>query len=203
MRKQYDIAPDECIVGFVGRLTRDKGIVDLVESFERLARQGKRIHLLLVGDFESGDPVPESIVNRIDRNPNITRTGFAKDTAPYYSLFNILVFPSYREGFPNVPMEAAAAGLPVVGYRATGTVDAVVDQVTGTLVPVGSQIALSDAMEKYLNDPQLGLAHGHAGRRRVKEHFRQEVVWDSLYEIYRELLVQKGLQCPVKLPIAA
>lgn len=176
------------VVGFVGRFTKDKGIAELVEAFGQVGERHPEARLLLVGDFEDGDRVGELARSRIEANPRILTPGFVPDPAPAYALMDVLAFPSHREGFPNVPLEAAAAGLPVVGARATGTVDALVDGETGKLVPVGDVAALADALDGYLADPDLGRWHGAAGRRRVEAHFTNELVWANLFDAIDRLL---------------
>jgi glycosyltransferase involved in cell wall biosynthesis len=193
LRSHLGIAAHAPVIGFVGRFTKDKGIVDLVQAFDQVRSWAPDIRLLLVGDFESGDPVPEVTAHRIHTDPAIVRTGFVSDAAPYYGVMDILAFPSYREGFPNAPLEAAAAARPVVGYSATGTVDAIQDSVTGALVALGDVAALSEALRRYVVDPRLRAKHGMAGRARVQREFRQQNVWEALYREYARLLTEKGL----------
>jgi glycosyltransferase involved in cell wall biosynthesis len=189
------------VVGFVGRWTHDKGLLDLTEAFfGPVSERFPEARLLLVGKFESGDPVPEAVRHRLLTDERVVRPGFADDVAPLYALMDVLAFPSYREGFPNVPLEAAASAVPVAAYASTGTVDAVVDGETGILVPTGDREALAAAIVRYLEEPDLRQRHGTVGRRRAERDFRREVVWDAWRELYRELLAENGLPSPAGFP---
>jgi glycosyltransferase involved in cell wall biosynthesis len=123
-------------------------------------------------------------------------TGFVNDTAPYYTAFDLLVFPSHREGLPNVPLEAAAAGRPTAGFAATGTVDAVRNGETGTLVAVGDVAGLTDAVRRYLSDQVLLARHGQKAVQCVRTDFRREVIWQELADLYRKELRAHGLPIP-------
>jgi len=114
----------------------------------------------------------------------------------YYSLLDVIAFPSYSEGFPNVLLEAAAMELPVVAAKVTGSVDAVQDQVTGTLVPVRDAQSLERALMNYLQDRELRLKHGRAARTRVLREFRPQPVWEAVHREYEMLLEAKGIRFP-------
>ena len=194
LRERLSLPAGTPVVGFVGRFTRDKGIAELVEAFDLLRATRPDLRLLLVGAPEPGDPVAPGVLARIAADPAIRAPGFLPDPAASYALMSVFAFPSRREGFPNVPLEAAAAGLPVVAARATGSVDAVVDGETGRLVPLGDARALADALGRYLDDPGLAAAHGAAGQRRAHDDFAPERIWDGLDALYRRLLADRPVR---------
>jgi glycosyltransferase involved in cell wall biosynthesis len=187
-RIAHGIPPDALVLGFVGRIVRDKGITDLVDSWCRLREEFPRLHLLLVGPLEPQDPLPEVVNNVLRSDTRIHLTGCQSDPAPLYAAMDVVVLPTYREGFPNVPLEAAAMTLPVVATRIPGCIDAVEHGVNGTLVPPRDPSALSAAIRAYLERPELRRRHGLAGRERVLRDFTQETLWDALYLEYVRLL---------------
>jgi glycosyltransferase involved in cell wall biosynthesis len=167
------------VIGFIGRIAGDKGIADLLSALEELRRERPDIVLLIVGVDFAGD-VDAGISARLrDAGDAVRCVAHVADTAPYYPLMTVLGFPSRREGFPNVPLEAAASCVPTVGYRVTGVTDAVVDGSTGTLVERGDVAGLTRALLGYLTDPALAARHGRAARERVVEHFQRERVWNA------------------------
>ncbi len=196
IRQSMGIPDDARVIGFVGRLTRDKGVAELLEVFRTLEQEQPDLHMLLVGGFEEGDPLCSRLRDEIWTHPRVHITGFVNDTAAYYSAFDLLVFPSHREGLPNVPLEAAASGRPTAGFAATGTVDAVLNDQTGTLVPVGDVTGLTEAVRRYLLDPLLLARHGKQAQLRVQTEFRREVIWQALADLYTTELQAKGLPLP-------
>lgn len=188
LRRGLGLPQGAPVVGFVGRITSDKGAGDLVRSMEQVRIDFPAAHLLLVGCLEKGDPVSSECEERLLSDEKSHVTGFVDDAAPYYHLMDVLILPSYREGFPNVPLEAGAAGVPVVAYSTTGCVDAVVHEETGTLVPPGDIPALTEAIVRYLGMPSLRAKQGEAAKRRVDRYFRGPVVWQALEAEYRRLL---------------
>jgi glycosyltransferase involved in cell wall biosynthesis len=196
LRRNLGIPPEAPVVGFVGRLTRDKGIAELVEAYSRLREPFPALRLLLVGQVEEADPLPSETHRLIDHEPQIIQTGFVEDPAPYYHIMDVLAFPTHREGFGNAALEAHAAGKPVVAARATGVVDSVIDGVTGILVPVGDASALAEALELVLEDHSLAATLGAAGRERAQREFPQERVWDAIIQEYLQQLRDKGLSVP-------
>jgi len=192
VRLAHGIPPEARVIGFVGRIVQDKGLEDLVKAWTRVREEYRDLHLLIVGAFEPQDPISRSSEDLLRSDPRVHLTGNVDSTRPMYGAMQIVVLPTYREGFPTVPLEAAAMGLPVIATRVTGCVDAVLDGVTGTLVPARDDDQLSEALRNYLDHPGLGQERGRAGRDRVLRDFRREVVWESFHREYRRLLEVKN-----------
>jgi glycosyltransferase involved in cell wall biosynthesis len=187
-RERLGIPLRASVVGFVGRLVRDKGITELYDAFKRLRLSYPDLRLLLVGDFEAGDPVSPALRARIEADPAVICTGFAADVEAYYWTMDVLALPTYREGFPGAPLEAQAASVPVVTTDATGAADAILDDITGLRVPVGDVSALTAALDRLLADPEKRTRMGQAGCSWVQLNFQRETVWDNLLASYRSIL---------------
>jgi glycosyltransferase involved in cell wall biosynthesis len=188
LRRHFGIPPDAPVALFVGRLTCDKGIADLLEAFLQLENRFPDLRLLLVGSFEDGDPLPEDIRKRLETHDRVILTGPVNDTAPYYAMADVLVLPSHREGLPTVVLEGHAAGKPVIGAAATGIVDLLVDGETGLLFPVADVSALADAIARLIGDKALAKKLADAGHEQVKCKFRQELIWAALRREYLKVL---------------
>ncbi|MGC1463978.1 MAG: glycosyltransferase family 4 protein [Terracidiphilus sp.] len=189
VRSRYDLPSDAKVVGFVGRLTRDKGVPELVEAFDTILRAEPKAHLLLVGWFDASDDLLGNDVRvKIENHSRIHLTGFQECAADFYRAMDVMVLPTWREGFPNVVLEAAATGIPVVTTLSTGSRDSVVPEVTGLLIPPGYPEAISEAVVKLLRDPERRLRMGQAGRAWVLEHFNDERVLGLTAAHYKSLL---------------
>ena len=191
LRCQLGIPAQAPVVAFVGRLTSDKGIPELMEAFLQLAAQFPDLRLLLVGCFEDEDPLPVATRRCVETHPHVIFAGPVQDTATYYAIADVLVLPSHREGLPTVVLEAQAAGKPVVGASATGIVDLVVDGETGLLFPVGDVPALAEALARLITDKALASKLGLAGQEQVIRKFQQEQIWEALYREYLGFLRMK------------
>ena len=192
-REQLRIPLDAPVVGFVGRLTADKGLPELLEAFAAILAHEPRAYLLLVGWFDAAeDALDVGMRARIEGHPRIVCTGYVSDAAPYYRAMDLMVLPSWREGFPNVLLEAAACGLPVIATHCTGSQDAVVSEVTGLLVPPGYPDAICEAVLGLLRDPDRCLRMSAAARRWVVENYEDRRVLGIAVAFYLNMIRPSG-----------
>lgn len=192
VRASLGLRDDDLLVAFIGRIVRDKGVAELVEAWQSIRRAHARARLLVIGPFEPKDAVSKETRLALGTDPRVRLVGMTWEMPRWYTAMDVVVLPSHREGFPNVLLEAAAMGLPVVATRVPGCVDAVADGETGILVPPGEPRPLASAIQVYLSTPALRRHHGAAGRQRVLAHFRPEAIWQALYIEYVRLLGQAG-----------
>lgn len=185
--------PMECpVVGFVGRIARDKGVADLQRAWQQLRSRYRNLHLLVVGAEDTRDTVAPELLRKLRRDPRVHLTGRRSDVPVLLALMDVLVLPTYREGFGNVLLEAAAMAKPVVCTNVEGCIDAVRDGVTGTLVPVGDVQALAQSVARYLDQPNLREKHGRAARNRALDKFRPEQLVEATIQEYRDLLQSRA-----------
>lgn len=174
---------------YVGRVVRDKGICELIQAYSSLRREGRDIHLLLVGVEEPDDPLSPDTRRMIFDDPAIHFTEkWVNDLRPYYCAAQALVFPSYREGFPNVVLEAGAMCLPSVVTDINGSREIVSDGVNGLVVPPRDPGALCDAMKELIDNPDILPRMGASARKVVEEKFDARDVRAALIEYYADIL---------------
>jgi glycosyltransferase involved in cell wall biosynthesis len=193
VREEWSIPAGAQVIGYVGRLTRDKGIPELLVAFETILEHRPDAWLLLVGWVDAAeDALDSASQSLIATHPRIRKTGFVPDTAPYYRAMDLLILPTHREGFPNVALEAAASGVPVITTECTGAKDAVLPEVTGLLIPPHQPMAIADAVLELLADPARCARMGAAGRVWVAECFSREKVLALAVDFYRSLIAGRG-----------
>ena len=194
-RADLGIPSDAFVFLFVGRIVRDKGIVELLEAFKKLTENYapkshtfSSISLLLVGDEEEHlDPLPTSTQQLINTLPNVYRLPFQTDVRPFYATAQALVFPSYREGFPNVVLEAGAFALPSIVTDINGSREIITNGDNGLVIPPQNIEALTQAMQTLLHTPHLK-SMGEAAYHNVQQHFSKARVWQQLKDYYQHLL---------------
>jgi glycosyltransferase involved in cell wall biosynthesis len=192
VREELGIPSGAPVIGFSGRLTRDKGLPELMEGFDLILRSEPSARLLLVGWFDAAeDALDPELQQRILRHPNICCTGFVGDTASYYRAMDLLVLPTWREGFPNVVLEAAATGIPAVTTASTWARDSVVPEVTGFLIPPGYPFAIYEAVMKLIRNPARRQRMGQAARAWIVEHYAEAHVVGLTVDYYKGLLDER------------
>jgi glycosyltransferase involved in cell wall biosynthesis len=192
IRKQLRIPADALVVGFVGRLTGDKGLPELIEAFALILHQRPDAFLLLVGWFDAAeDALGLKLRARVEGHPRVVLTGYVADSAPYYRAMDVLVLPSWREGFPNAVLEAAASGVPGIVTDCTGSRDAVRHEITGLLVPAGNPEAICASILQVVEDSELRSKMSVAARKWAIEQYDKRRVLALAVSFYRELLRSK------------
>ena len=189
LRKKFGITSDDFVIGYCGRLVRDKGIVELVEGFKLLREKHpeKSIKLLIVGSPEKRDALPQETLDFLTTDKSIIYTGFVPymEIAQYYALMDTFILPSYREGFPTVTLEASSMGLPVVTSRKTGCIDSIIEGETGLFVDLDAS-SIEDALEKMMNR-EYAQKLGQNGRKWVTENFEHSIVREAMLNLINSL----------------
>jgi len=186
LRKELNIRNDDFVFILVGRLVGDKGINELIEAFENIRK--KNVKLLLVGSFENElDPLSKETLTEIESNPNIISVGYQPDVRPYFAISDALAFPSYREGFPNVVMQAGAMGLPSIVTDINGCNEIVEEGVNGLIIPAKDSMALQEAMVKLMTDKELYSKLKKNAREMIVSRYEQKMVWNALLDEYKRL----------------
>lgn len=191
LKTNLGITPEDFVFIFVGRLVGDKGINELIAAFDLFSTYSIQTitpKLVLVGPFESSlDPLHPETLRIMNTNKNIISVGFQKDVRPYLAISDCLVFPSYREGFPNVVMQAGAMGLPSIVTNINGCNEIIIEGENGTIIPVKNVDALYGAMQKMMEDNAFRTSLQQNARPMIVNRFEQSVVWNAILEEYKRL----------------
>lgn len=211
LKKELNIEPGDFVFVFIGRLVRDKGINELVSAFGKLAVSSEQLaetstpysklktenyklqtancKLLLVGSYEENlDPLLPSTKKTIEENPDIIHVGHQSDVRSFFAIADALVFPSYREGFPNVVMQAGAMGLPSIVTDINGCNEIIVEGENGEIIPPKDENALYEKMKEWLEQPEKASAMASNARSLVESRYEQQMVWNAVLEEYDKLL---------------
>ena len=188
LRKQWKIGHNDFVFLFIGRLVGDKGIDELVTAFEQLANKIPAIKLVLVGPQEPLlDPLSKGTLNSINHNPRIISTGFQQDVRPFFKLAQAFVFPSYREGFPNVVLQAGAMRVPCIVSDINGCNEIIENEVNGLVVPPKQIQPLAEKMELLYNDSAKRSVFIERTYNAVVNNFERAHYWTLLLAEYKAL----------------
>ncbi len=188
LRDKWKIPKDNFLFIFVGRLVKDKGINELIAAFSMLSELKNNISLLLVGPFENDlDPLLPETLSTIEKHPNIYAVGYQSDVRPYFSIADALVFPSYREGFPNVVMQAGAMGLPSIVTDINGCNEIIQQGINGLIIPPKNEEALLESMQKLATNQKLYNELKSSSRQVIVENYNRKEVWEALLKEYRKM----------------
>ncbi|WP_078055268.1 glycosyltransferase family 4 protein [Flavobacterium crassostreae] len=187
-KEELGILENDFVFIFVGRLVSDKGLNELIQAFKILSSDYQHVKLLLVGGFENDlDPLlPETLI-QINKNNTIIPVGYQQDVRPYFAIANVLVFPSYREGFPNVVMQAGAMGLPSIVSDINGCNEIITEGENGFIIPVKDANAIQEAMKKIIEEPFVYNKLKEKARKKIVDNYEQKVVWEALLQEYKSL----------------
>lgn len=180
---------------FIGRLVTDKGIGELVKAFSGIQQKHPDLKLILVGNYEHElDPLKPDIIKEIQTNPAIIDVGWSEHGEYYMDIADVFVFPSHREGFPNVVLQAGAMDLPVICTRIPGNVDIVDDGVTGLIFDPGNESQLAEKIIYALNNKNALSTMARSLKEKIYNDFGQEKIWESILEEYNTLLDKANKQ---------
>jgi len=186
--RKHQIPPDSTKIIFVGRVTRDKGIGELIDAFEELKSSALSLSLIIAGPIEKDDPLSDHYYQKLKENPQIFYIGKQRDVRPVYSIADILVLFSHREGFGNVVIEAASMGVPAIVADIPGLRDTIEDNITGFHVPANDTKALVKTIRFYIDHPEVAQQHSVNGIKRIHANFTNEAIWEGQLSLYKSLV---------------
>ncbi len=188
LRQELDISSDSTVFLFIGRVVKDKGINELVEAFDQISSVNPKAKLIIVGPSENHlDPLDKKTELTIKTNKNIHALGQKNDIRPYIFISDIFVFPSYREGFPNVVLQANCMEKPCIVSDINGCNEIITHNYNGLIVPAKQTNALKDAMIYLLKDPNKTLELAGNSRNNIVKKYKREVIWNEMLELYKSL----------------
>lgn len=188
LKKELNFSETDFVFVFVGRIVGDKGINELACAFDKLSSEKENVKLVLVGPLEEElDPLSEATKKTITENNAIVSVGYQNDVRPFFAVSDCLVFPSYREGFPNVVMQAGAMGLPSIVSNINGCNEIIQQGENGLIIAPKSEEELLNSMSELLEDKQLFEKMQKNAREKIVARFDQKVIWQQLLEEYQKL----------------
>ena len=186
LKQELGIKSSDFVFIFVGRIVSDKGINELISAFSEIQEYKTDLKLLLVGPYEQElDPLKEETLNQINTNKSIFSVGYQDEVRPYFAISDCLVFPSYREGFPNVVMQAGAMGLPCIVSDINGCNEIIEDTKNGYIIPVRDKEAVKETLIRILDNKEEYSKMQQNAREMIVSRFDQKTMWESILQEYR------------------
>ena len=187
-KTSLNISKDDFVFVYTGRLVADKGINELMIAFNKISTEHKKVKLMLVGTYENDlDPLLPKSMEIIQNNKDIIYTGWVDDVRPYFAISNALVFPSYREGFPNVVMQSGAMELPSIVTDINGCNEIIEHKKHGVIIPVKDDKAIYESMNYILSHQEEVSKMGLLSRANIVSKFERKRVWEALLAEYQSL----------------
>lgn len=188
LQNKLNLQNKDIVFTFVGRLVADKGINELISAFKKVCATYNNIKLLLVGTFESElDPLHKETLEEIEANNNIISVGWQTDVRPYFAVSDALVFPSYREGFPNVVMQAGAMSLPSIVTDINGCNEIITNNINGIIIPPKNEDKLYTAILEMIENSEKREQMASKSRDVICKSYKREVIWEALLQEYKDL----------------
>lgn len=180
------------VIGYIGRIVKDKGISELIKAFQKLQKLNYNVKLLIVGDFEKADSISKEEIDIIKNDNNIVWVNRVENPVAYFNNMDIFVFPTYREGFGNVSIEAQLLKVPVITTNVTGARDTVINEKTGFIVEKNEVESIVEKIELLINDENYRENLGENGKARIEKFFSNDVIWNDLEKMYTDLLQENN-----------
>lgn len=188
LKSNYGLNENHIVICFIGRLTKDKGIDILFDAFNRLAQKHPYLRLLIAGPLIPENPFSPRFMHQLSNDASVIYLGNTPDITPVYAMADILILPSFREGLPNVLLEAAAMEIPVIASDIPGCKDAVQAGFNGELFEKGNANELADYIEKLVNNVELCRTYGKNGRAFAESNFDNKKIWQGQLAIYETMM---------------
>lgn len=179
LKDQIGIDKNDIVYGFVGRVSKDKGVLQLLDAWREFSNEVKNAKLLIIGPIDTRDPIGENFIEEVNHFKNVIYLGEKADVKNYYSIMDVFVLPSFREGFPTVVLEASAMKVPIITTKVTGCIDSIKDNFTGIFTDINAN-SINEALKFYYLNPCIRKMHGENGYQFIKQNFDQDLVWREI-----------------------
>jgi glycosyltransferase involved in cell wall biosynthesis len=189
IKEQINYTEQNIYLLCIGRLVVDKGIAELVHVFTQLQKANEELVLILVGEYETTlDPLPAATLHEIEINPSIIHINWTTQVEYYMSVADFFIFPSHREGFPNVLLQAGAMGLPVICSHITGNIDIVTNNETGLIFECGNEQQMFSLLQYALMHPQLMQTMAKKLQQDIHKNYPRENIWQNILQAYKSMV---------------